>query len=161
MHTKYLGALIGLVIIMALALAFLNGTGFGVGVFTETADTEVFSGSLAELAVRGGAWRCTFSDISETVTLRGTVYVHGEQIRGDFKSDTEGITIDSHMIADGAFIYTWSPIAPTGYKVPYAPEVENGSAMFRQSYDFRCAPWTVTEPLFAIPLDTEFVEITQ
>lgn len=161
MYKKYLGAFIGIVVIAALAFVFMNGAGIGGSLLKETADTEYFSGSFAELAERGGAWRCIFTHETETVTLRGTVYVYGENIRGDFESDTQGITVDSHMITDHGFIYTWSPIAPTGYKVPYSLEAGtgNGSSEFRQPYDFRCTPWTVEETKFAIPADTTFVEI--
>lgn len=162
MNKKHLGAIIGLVIIAALAFIFISGSGFGGLMLKETADTEYFSGSLAELAQRGGAWRCTFTHETETVTSRGTVYVYGENIRGDFESDTQGITVDSHMITSDGFIYTWSPIAPTGYKVPYSLETGtgNGSSEFRQPYDFRCDPWAVDESQFIIPSDTTFTDVS-
>lgn len=166
-------ALVGLVIVAMLVFVFSN-SGLSPKRNSESNtpirvsdSTDEFSGSLADLARRGGAWRCTFTEESETVTSRGTVYVDGEKIRGDFESDTQGITVDSHMITDGAFIYTWSPIAPTGYKVPYSlkggsggNETSGQQSDLEQSYDYTCEAWTVDESKFIIP-QISFLEVPQ
>ena len=130
------------------------------------AEEGLFSGSLVDLQNRGGNYRCTFTHESEIAQSSGVIYVAGEKIRGDFESETQGISIDSHMIARDGFIYAWSPISPNGFKVPQTTNgtdadaaAQGGYADFQQNYSYDCKPWKVDESKFEIP-STEFVSIT-
>lgn len=129
------------------------------------AEEKDFSGSLAELQKRGGNYRCTFSHESEIVRSTGVVYVAGDRVRGDFESETQGISVDSHMIASNGFIYTWSPIAPNGFKTVQVDTEADGTTEtsgeysdFQQSYDYSCEGWKVDESKFQLP-NISFLEI--
>lgn len=124
-----------------------------------------FSGSLFDLGARGGTYRCTFSHSSEVGTSNGTVYISGERIRGDFESVAQGFAIESHMLALSGTIYSWSPLAPTGVKLPRNDvEGEGGAAMsgdyadLQQAYAYDCEAWSVDESVFEIPSSVTFIE---
>lgn len=141
---------------------------------TETpapADSSKFEGSTAELIARGGDHVCTFDQTVENNRSTGTVYISNGKMRGDFKSSVvtgaTPIDVESHMISDGEFMYTWSSMMPTGFKMAV---VQNTTAdgttptsqqMFdanmKLSYD--CDPWTVDASKFTLPSAVTFTEI--
>lgn len=96
-----------------------------------------YTGTLQQLAERGGDYRCVFSSNN----ISGTVYTSGGRVRGDFVAGP----VDSHMILIGGYVYTWSPVVPGGLKTP----VGDGSG--REAYHFTCKPWTPDEGMFTLP----------
>ena len=125
-----------------------------------------FSGSLQDLAKRGGNYKCTFVHDSSVAESSGTVYISGDNLRGDFESKTQGITAESHMIAKDGYTYTWSPLTPTGFK---AKIVDTGSTNdsaaaqgsytdANQSYTYQCEAWSSDASYFDLPAIT-FIDI--
>ena len=82
-------------------------------------DTEEFKGSMKTLIARGGNYKCMFKQDTDAGTSTGTVYISDKEMRGDFTSivAANNMTVESHMISDGEFMYTWSPMMPTGMKI--------------------------------------------
>lgn len=165
---KYIVGIALLVLLGGALVVFMGDGNLNTGTSGDGArmsEGNEFSGSLAQLQQRGGNYRCTFSHDTEVVRSTGVVYVADEKVRGDFESETQGISVDSHMITRDGFIYTWSPIAPTGFKTVQVDTQANGTTEtsgeysdFQQSYDYSCESWSVDESKFQIP-DISFVEI--
>lgn len=127
-----------------------------------------FTGTLAELASRGGSYRCTVSQESEVAVTEGVVLVDNTRVRGDFVSTVSaagGISVETHLIVNDGFTYTWTPIAPNGFKARTTEGAGSGSAELsgnyadvNQEYAYECAPWTVDESVFELPALT-FIEV--
>jgi hypothetical protein len=130
----------------------------------ETATAE-FKGSMKALIARGGNYKCTFKQDTEVGTSTGTVYISGKEMRGDFSSvvTVANTTIESHMISDGEFVYTWSPLMPTGMKmkVDTTATTEESTEGFdtNQELDYECNPWTRDETVFSLPEGVTFTEV--
>jgi hypothetical protein len=132
----------------------------------QSMESGAFSGSLSDLAKRGGNYKCTIAHESEAAQSSGTVYVAGDRIRGDFTSIVPqvGMTVETHMIQNGGYVYTWSPLTPNGFKAKTTLSESNTSqamsgeyADFQQAYSYDCAPWSVDTSLFTPPSDVTFV----
>lgn len=165
-----LGALAAIVVLGAGWMLFSSSSPTGGSETHEsaTAESASFSGTLAELASRGGVFRCTVSQESDVATTEGVVLVDGGRVRGDFVSTVSaagGISVETHLIVKDGFTYTWTPIAPNGFKARVADGAGSGSAALSgsyadasQEYAYECAPWTVDESVFELPALT-FVEV--
>ncbi len=126
----------------------------------ETVESQAgtFSGTFADLAKRGGNYICTVDHSTDVTRTSGTTYIAGDRIRGDFSSQVQGFNVDSHMVMKEGFIYTWSSMAPAGFKIP-AGEAEGDAdaqmqaqyADMKQSYEYDCSPWSVDESKFTLP----------
>ncbi|HEX2792138.1 MAG TPA: hypothetical protein VHO23_00225 [Candidatus Paceibacterota bacterium] len=118
-----------------------------------------FTGTLTELADRGGEYRCTLTSETNGVATDGVVYVAGERVRGDFTSTVPQFgEIESHMLADGTMVHTWSSMTDTGFSMPQTEAeatdevaVSGQSIDVNQSYSYDCAPWATDERMFALP----------
>lgn len=129
------------------------------------ASDGTFTGSIGDLAKRGGNYECTFTTDTAQSKSSGTVYVAGFQIRGDFTSVAAGQTVETHMVQDGGYDYVWSSAAPMGFKskvtntapaAGYAPTSGTQDTM-GESYSYKCVPWTVDKSKFALPAGVQFM----
>lgn len=134
----------------------------------ESTESGQFNGSIVDLASRGGNYECTFASRTDVADSTGTVYISGIKIRGDFMTTTKvagNLKIESHMISDGEFVYTWSAGTLTGFKVAVSaesnPTSTESSASFdyNQKLDYDCKAWTVEETKFMVPTDIKFTTI--
>src|SRR5690606_25595437 len=98
-------------------------------------------------------------------TSKGTVYITGPKIRGDFTSSVEvpglvSMDVTSHMISDGEFIHTWTSLSNEGYKNAVSSKTEanteTGAVSFDQNLNYKCNPWNVDESKFLLPSDITF-----
>lgn len=131
-------------------------------------EPESFTGTLAELASRGGTFRCTVSQESEVASTEGVVFVDGSRVRGDFTSTVAaagGLSVETHLVVKDGFTYTWTPIAPNGFKARATEGSTAGGAALsgnyadvNQAYAYECAPWTVDESAFELPALT-FIDV--
>lgn len=134
-------------------------------------ENNKFEGSTAELIARGGDHVCTFDQTVENSRSTGTVYISNGKMRGDFKSDVSAggtnMSVESHMISDGEFMYTWSSMMPTGFKMAIIDSAtadgttptsqEMFDANMKLSYD--CDPWSADASKFTLPSTVTFTEI--
>ena len=131
----------------------------------------VFTGSTKDLMARGGNYKCTFAQEVENSKSTGTVYISGQKLRGDFKSDVTAagasMSVESYMISDGTSMWTWSSMLPTGFKMEVVKDTtaDGTTPMSQQMFDanmnlsYDCAPWTVDESKFVLPSTVTFTTI--
>lgn len=130
----------------------------------------VFTGSTKDLLARGGDYKCTFAQEVENSKSTGTVYISGEKLRGDFKTEITAtgpaMLVESHMISDGEFMYTWSSMMPTGFKMNVTETSETATITPSQQgfdanvdIDYNCVAWTPEESQFSLPSTVTFSEI--
>ena len=139
-----------------------------------TPSTESFSAksSLKDIVARGGSWQCTYQINVAGVNSTGTVYVAGGKVRSDFSSKVPQVnmTIDSHMVSDGAYAYTWTSAMPQGYKVALdakAKTAMGGSAPasahqdfdYNGALDYNCVAWPTDESKFVVPTNITFTTV--
>lgn len=127
----------------------------------EPQESSAFTGTLADLASRGGSYRCSVSQESDVASTAGTVLVDGGRVRGDFTSTVVaagGLSVETHIIIRDDYTYTWTPIAPTGFRARVAQGGSAGDASlsgqyadFSQAYSYECDPWSVDESAFELP----------
>lgn len=145
---KYIAGILGIIIVIGVALLFIMDSAQR----ADSADVHSFSGSLFELSNRSGNWECTFANTKNRVRASGVVYVSEGKARGDFESNAEGITVESHILVRDGFIYTWSPIAQNGFRARQAVNNEaNNNSDFQYAYEYTCKTWTVDSFFFEIP----------
>ncbi len=134
-----------------------------------TAQAGAFSGSFEDLAARGGDWKCSFTSKTEMGDAVGTVYVSGQNIRGDFSMTAPVIgKVDSYMIADSAYTYSWSSMLPQGFK---AKRVDQGATPAADTkvadtmvnpqmvMEYNCEPHTADAALFVVPENVTFKDL--
>lgn len=166
--------IIGLVVIGLGAWFVLGG-----GQTTNTGDNmddssmvseESFSENttLDEIAARGGSWKCSVASTGPTADSTGVVYVAGDRVRADFTSEVPQLgSVDSYMISDGEYVYSWSSAAPTGVKAMVSlgdgdeSTDTSGSETFDSgaTLDYECAAWPTDESMFAVPTDVTFTTL--
>lgn len=141
---------------------------------TASADTAAadaggsFNGSIFDLAARGGDWKCSVDAQASTgagqAVSSGTVYVSGNKVHGDFTSKVQGYgTVDSHLISDGAYVYSWTSIMAQGVKVKATAQSEGGTQTSgqggdaNQNYAYHCEPSAADATLFTPPAGVKFI----
>jgi hypothetical protein len=132
------------------------------GTVTEE-DAAEGTGTLAELMMRTGSYRCTVNVATDGETgaaqTVGTVYIGNGNMRGDFTTNTTGMTIASHMMSTEGYVYTWSDLMPQGVKMKISTEPSSGTqgaVDASASVDYHCAPWTVEAARFTLPSNVTF-----
>lgn len=128
-------------------------------------DETTLKGSILDLLKLNKALKCTFT-MSDT---SGTTYISDKKIRGDFTiKDSDGKTIESHMISDGTYAYSWTNIAPQGIKIkmPDAQTAEQQKTdtnyqELMKNYDYKCRNWIVDSSKFDVPTDITFSDMSK
>ncbi len=135
---------------------------------TESAAPGKFTGSFAQLAMRGGDWKCTVDASSDKSVSSGVTYISGGKMRADFTSAVSGFgNAESHVISDGTNVYTWSSLMPQGIKTKVTAQGQGGTQTSgsgsnqNQSYTYDCQPWSADTSLFAVPTNITFKEVGQ
>src|SRR3990167_298701 len=121
-------------------------------------------GSIKSLLAAGKNQTCTIKYPAGEQTAEGTVFVSGKNFRGDFTMTSEEKTIDSHMIQDETYMYTWSSLTSQGIKIKIA-ELEKLQAStatesvdLNKDFDIDCSSWSVDTGKFTPPANVNFVE---
>lgn len=129
----------------------------------ETAQAGTVKGSFASLATRGGSWKCTVDTSTAQSVSSGVTYVSGGKVRADFTTSVQGYgAVESHMIADGEDVYTWSSMMPQGIKSKMTMQGTGGAETSGQGmnanmeYSYDCQPWSADSAMFAVPADITF-----
>lgn len=126
--------------------------------------------SLKDLIAKNIAQSCTYDSTEGGVENKGTMYMAGGKVRGDFESKmADGKTTKSHMIVDGNTSYIWSDDSNMGFKSTFdnkataAPGVkdsgtpaETGSFDANAGMDYKCSPWSADASKFALPANVTF-----
>jgi hypothetical protein len=133
------------------------------------------NGTLQDLFAKGVPMQCSFTSTAEGSATSGTVYVSGQNMRGEFASTQAGENeVMSYMIRTGDTTYTWSSNQQQGVKMTFSEEdaaemqakaeamqKENPQAFSEnQSMDYDCKPWVPTLGSFTPPTDIEFMDLS-
>lgn len=134
----------------------------------ESAQAGKFTGSVADLAMRGGSWKCTVDASTAQSISAGVTYVSDGKVRGDFTTNVQGYgSVESHLIVDGDTVYTWSSAMPQGMKTKMVAQGAGGAATSgqgadaNQAYAYDCQPWTADVSLFVPPATVTFMQVGQ
>ncbi len=118
---------------------------------------------------QGGSYKCTVSQVVENIESKGTVYVAGELLRGEFTTAVQNMSIKSTFIAKDGYMYTWTSAAPSmGFKAKVMkPNVGSTDTKTSGSYswnselvgDYTCEPWALDETKFELPSTVTFTAV--
>lgn len=139
-------------------------------------DLGTISGSLKDLAAKGVPMQCSFTHTAETGDSAGTVYVVGDNMRGDFViKQPNGTELKSHIIRYDNVTYSWSDDQKQGMKMMMSDtDVEtmknNMEGMMKdnpqqfdvdsQNMDYACKPWLPNSTSFNPPSDITFTDLS-
>ncbi len=135
---------------------------------TEAPESEQ-SGSIKSLLSMGKNVACDVSYDMDQNKTSGKVYVSGGKMSGDFSITTaDGKTMDTHMIQDETYIYSWSSLIPQGTKMkveaaasPTAvPSGQPASLNVDQQVKYKCSPWSVDSSKFTPPTNVKFMDFS-
>lgn len=112
-------------------------------------------GTLKSLLSMGKVQKCDISYSNDRGKTSGTIYVSGKKMRGDFTVvDQNNKQMDSHIITDETYIYSWSGTSPQGVKT----KVE--AAIIDQQVQSKCASWSVDSSKFTPPANIQFRDLS-
>ena len=116
--------------------------------------------------------QCTFSD--KTTNSSGTVFVDNNKMRGDFTASLDGKEMQSHMINDGSYVYSWTDGQKEGYKMSLAtiknaasengtpaPKTPGQAVDMQKQVNYSCSPWSVDTTKFALPQGISFNDFSE
>ena len=126
----------------------------------ESADIE--TSDITSIFKKGGSYECTISMNTAQASSKGTVYISGTEVRGDFESAVGGQTVLSSMIQTGGYVYTWTNLYPQGFKFksevdanPFST-VGNAGMKMPEGGSYKCRPSTVDPAKFVPPTSVKF-----
>lgn len=139
---------------------------------TETANTLAQQNgkkmAFSEFLKKGEASKCTVTQSVSGLETKGTMYTYSGMMKGEFKTEAYGKTIQTDFVLRDGYTYTWSSAAPTmGFKVKVAVPAGTNVAPVSATVgfnaetigDYDCQPWTVDESKFTLPSSVTFREI--
>lgn len=131
----------------------------------DTSGVSTTTGSIRSLLAGG-------KNISCTVTYPengggGTMFIADKKMRGDFSTkDSSGKQIESHMIQDGDFAYSWMGTQGVKMKIDTSVKASPAAGSAGQSVDLdkqenmNCQSWSVDNSKFTVPADVKFMDAT-
>ncbi len=173
MNTKII-LVIGLLILIGGGIFFLTKKSSSPVTTTGNQTGNAIEGTLKSLLTGGKSVKCTFTNQVEGATSEGTVYVAGEKMRGDFKTNTQGASSNSHMIVDSQFSYIWTDESNQGFKFPVGSEASPGTQgtadegasannqpiNLDEKVNYSCQDWSTDNSLFTLPSNVTFSTFT-
>lgn len=125
--------------------------------------------AFTEFMKQGGTYKCEVNQNVGDTTTKGTTYMDGGMIRGEYVTQVQGMTVSSYSIIRDGYSYGWSSMAPTmGYKVKIdTAAAANTNTSTSGSYtfnaetigDYNCEAWTADASMFALPAGVTFREV--
>lgn len=175
MNTKTIAAILAVVVVGGgIWYASSNGakTGDSITGAQDESETTLEESTVvanpAELAGKGGQYKCTFSMTDPNADSSGTVYIEGKKFRGDFTSTVKAVnqTVNTYSISDGAYSYTWTGNTNTGFKLPVVNTGSGSGAMsgsmdfsaFGASTSWKCVGAKFDASTFTPPSNITFME---
>ena len=128
--------------------------------------------SINELIARGQDLMCTYSTVDEQGNDNsGMVYFSAGRMSGDFTLTMPGQQpVNSHVINDGQYQYSWQEGDDQGYKLSLdktnqqmaddSQDNSGDSVNQDQDFDFNCQNWNVDDNRFMPPSNVNFVDFT-
>lgn len=168
MSKTVIGIVVAVLIIAAGGWYYISGSRGNSMMMADSSQSE--RGTIKDLMSRTST-KCTVSNVTANSESSGVVYVGQGKMRGEFKTVTKSpdMTIESYMISDGEYMYSWSDAMPQGVKLPIAstqmsdqpnaPKSEQVE-MYNAEVSYDCDSWSVDESQFEIPSSVTFVDMS-
>ncbi len=125
--------------------------------------------AFSEFVKKGESSKCEVKQYVSDMTSKGTVYIDGDRIRGDFSTIVDGKTMISSFIMRDGNSYSWSSALPS---MGFIVKVDNGAGSdananangayswnAEQIGDYDCEPWVADPSIFALPREVTFREV--
>lgn len=124
--------------------------------------------SFIDLVTSGTTTQCTFNTAAgEGGSSNGTVYISGENMRGNFTTTTkDGKASQMYMIRNGDKYYMWGGELPSGIKMTLDINEFKTNTQASQyvdlntKADYKCNPWTVDLSKFTPPSNIKFEDLS-
>lgn len=133
---------------------------------TKAQDNSAMS-SLIDLVTSGKTTQCTFDVTADSGNSKGTIFITGEKMRGDFETTTQdGKTSQMYMIRDGNMYYMWGGELPGGIKMTFNVDDLKTNTQANQyvdlntKSDYRCSDWTTDASKFTPPSNVKFTDLS-
>lgn len=132
------------------------------------------TGTFLGLLERGDSLTCDISYTDEEgSTMDGTVFFSDGNMRGDFTMQFDGEQMETHVIHDGEYAYSWGASSAGNMAVKFPIDEpddaemsreepatgENGQFDFDQEVAYDCSAWRTDASKFVPPADIEFVDL--
>jgi hypothetical protein len=121
--------------------------------------------SLKDLMAMGDHQACTYTD--EKTGSTGTIYIGKGDVRGDFSSQVNGKTVQSHMIENATDMYIWTDEQKQGMKVSLtaakkvAGNVDMKTIDLNQTVSYSCKAWSIEPGSFDVPSEVTFQDFSK
>src|SRR3989344_6582040 len=132
----------------------------------QKSETGFLKSSIKSLLAGGKNVMCSVRYPTGDQSTEGKIYVSGKNMRGDFNMTISGKAMESHMISDGTYMYSWSSETGQGVKmkidqteVKASPTSE--SVDIDKEVDMDCSSWGVDNSKFTIPADIQFTDMSE
>lgn len=133
----------------------------------QNATPQTVEGTIQSLLSSGRSVQCTFNSATTSAQVKGTIYVSGGKMRGDFEVVTKAVTVISHLINDSQFMYIWNDATKQGIKIANTtgqtqsktPTSSQGPDMTK-SYTYSCQDWSADSSLFVLPSAVTFMDVS-
>jgi len=134
---------------------------------------EMFSGTFADIMVKGQAAYCTFEGIDPETgePVEGSIYTSGKNFAMEADTVIEGTALTMHIIQNDRVMYMWSDnedVMP-GMKIDMSMFPEDDSSAPESPLDFledpesgvdySCRVWVPRASVFEPPKDVEFYDM--
>ena|SRR3989344_8373273 len=124
--------------------------------------------AFSQFLKQGGAYKCEVKQSMSDFENSGTMYINGQNMKGEFSTVAEGRTMNSSFMSRDGYSYTWSSLTPgMGFKIKAEAETSNDDVDTSGTYawnadqigDYNCENWVVDATKFELPKDVTFQEI--
>lgn len=125
--------------------------------------------AFADFVKQGGSYECTIKQYVAGTETSGTAFIGEGMIRGEYSTQTQGLTVNTSVIVRDGFAYTWTSMAPTmGFKAKVVEDTTtNAATSISGSYsfnaeqigDYDCKAWAFDAGKFTLPAGVTFREV--
>ena len=129
--------------------------------------------ALSQIIALHQAFKCDFEKASDTVSVKGTIFIaedslNKSEVSGDFQITNSPVgNIESHFITKDNISYTWTSLVNIGYKKAVTDTASTNSSPSDQAsivgnndkVNYDCSPWIPVESRFTLPNNVIFKDL--
>ncbi len=137
----------------------------------ESMETDDRKMSFGDFVRQGGSYRCDIEQTTEGATTKGIAYINDGMIKGEYVTQTKGLSMTSYVIVRDGYAYTWTSFVPNmGFKARIVetestntPTDDASPSSFNADdvADYDCEMWAADASVFALPTGVKFSEINK
>lgn len=155
-------AIVGAVVLVVLiGGAYMLWGRAGTGGYGPTTQVVVGDGSrsIQQLVEAGSPVVCTFATSTPGATQKGTIYIAGGKVAGDFTvTDATAGNLNAHMILREGKSYTWTSISNQGFtgSVSTSTIGQSQGVTYTAQINYACQAWVADSSKFTLPSTITF-----